>query len=48
MFFKGNVFIETFYSFIALTEDLLHEISLIEVVGCTLNICFLGYYSMMV
>ncbi|KAG6804456.1 hypothetical protein HZU73_00378 [Apis mellifera caucasica] len=34
-------------NFIALTEDLLHEISLIEVVGCTLNICFLGYYSMM-
>ncbi|KAK9299124.1 hypothetical protein QLX08_007744 [Tetragonisca angustula] len=34
-------------NFIALTENLLHEISLVEVVGCTLNICFLGYYSMM-
>ncbi|XP_076235772.1 uncharacterized protein LOC143180125 [Calliopsis andreniformis] len=34
-------------NFIELTEDLLHEISLVEVVGCTLNICFLGYYSMM-
>ncbi|XP_076760451.1 odorant receptor 43a-like [Xylocopa sonorina] len=34
-------------NFIAYTEDLLHEISLVEVVGCTLNICFLGYYSMM-
>ncbi|XP_053999467.1 odorant receptor 63a-like [Hylaeus anthracinus] len=33
--------------FIDLTENLLHEISLVEVVGCTLNICFLGYYSMM-
>lgn len=29
-------------------EDLLREISLVEVVGCTINICFLGYYSMMV
>ncbi|XP_024876935.1 odorant receptor 85f-like [Temnothorax curvispinosus] len=34
-------------NFISLTEELLHEISLIEVVGCTLNICFLGYYCMM-
>ncbi|XP_068971245.1 odorant receptor 13a-like [Bombus flavifrons] len=33
-------------NFIALTEDLLREISLVEVVGCTINICFLGYYSM--
>lgn len=36
------------FSFITLTEELLHEISLVEVVGCTLNICFLGYYCMMV
>ncbi|KAL0117065.1 hypothetical protein PUN28_010131 [Cardiocondyla obscurior] len=34
-------------NFISLTEELLHEISLVEVVGCTLNICFLGYYCMM-
>ncbi|RLU16201.1 ObirOr5-L12 [Ooceraea biroi] len=34
-------------NFISLTEDLLHEISLVEVVGCTMNICFLGYYCMM-
>ncbi|KAG6804457.1 odorant receptor 19 [Apis mellifera caucasica] len=34
-------------NFITLTEDLLREISLVEVVGCTINICFLGYYSMM-
>ncbi|XP_011880199.1 PREDICTED: odorant receptor 63a-like [Vollenhovia emeryi] len=33
-------------NFISLTEELLHEISLIEVVGCTLNICFLGYHLM--
>ncbi|CAK9804348.1 Odorant receptor 43a [Anthophora quadrimaculata] len=33
-------------NFIALTEDLLHEISLIEMVGCTLNMCCLGYYTM--
>ncbi|KAK9299127.1 hypothetical protein QLX08_007746 [Tetragonisca angustula] len=33
-------------NFISLTEDVLQEISLIEVVGCTINICFLGYYSM--
>lgn len=36
------------FSFISLTEELLHEISLVEVVGCTLNICFLGYYLLMV
>lgn len=36
------------FSFIALTEELLHEISLVEVVGSTLNMCFLGYYTMMV
>ncbi|XP_011148372.2 uncharacterized protein LOC105188546 [Harpegnathos saltator] len=34
-------------NFISLTEELLHEISLVEVVGCTLNICFVGYYCMM-
>ncbi|CAD1473675.1 unnamed protein product, partial [Heterotrigona itama] len=34
-------------NFISLTEDLLHEISLVEIVGCTINMCFLGYYSMM-
>ncbi|XP_032669658.1 uncharacterized protein LOC116843380 [Odontomachus brunneus] len=34
-------------NFISLSEELLHEISLVEVVGCTLNICFLGYYCMM-
>ncbi|XP_011645081.1 odorant receptor 85f-like [Pogonomyrmex barbatus] len=34
-------------NFISLAEELLHEISLVEVVGCTLNICFLGYYCMM-
>ncbi|KAF7381384.1 hypothetical protein HZH66_013778 [Vespula vulgaris] len=30
-------------SFVAFTEDLLQEISLVEVLGCTLNICLLGY-----
>ncbi|XP_012230133.1 odorant receptor 10-like [Linepithema humile] len=34
-------------NFIAQTEELLHEISLIEVVGSTMNICFLGYHCMM-
>ncbi|KAK2583186.1 hypothetical protein KPH14_009206 [Odynerus spinipes] len=34
-------------NFINLTEQLLKEISLVEIVGCTLNICFLGYYCMM-
>lgn len=37
-----------FCSFISLTEKVLHEISLVEIVGCTLNICFLGYYVIMV
>ncbi|XP_047365571.1 odorant receptor 22c-like [Vespa velutina] len=30
-------------SFVTFTEDLLQEISLVEVLGCTLNICLLGY-----
>ncbi|XP_047365578.1 uncharacterized protein LOC124955335 isoform X2 [Vespa velutina] len=34
-------------NFISLTENLLHEVSLIEVVGCTLNMCLLGYYCIM-
>ncbi|KAL0117063.1 hypothetical protein PUN28_010130 [Cardiocondyla obscurior] len=33
-------------NFILVTKTLLQEISLIEIVGCTLNICFLGYYCM--
>jgi len=27
-----------------LTGKILHEISLVEVIGCTLDICLLGYY----
>ncbi|XP_035737323.1 odorant receptor 22c-like isoform X1 [Vespa mandarinia] len=34
-------------NFISLTENLLNEVSLIEVVGCTLNMCLLGYYCIM-
>ncbi|XP_043488579.1 uncharacterized protein LOC122515328 [Polistes fuscatus] len=34
-------------NFISVTENLLNEISLIEVVGCTLNMCLLGYYCIM-
>ncbi|KAK2583197.1 hypothetical protein KPH14_009217 [Odynerus spinipes] len=30
-------------SFITFTEDLLQEISLVEVLGCTLNMCLIGY-----
>ncbi|XP_011058364.1 PREDICTED: odorant receptor 85c-like [Acromyrmex echinatior] len=33
--------------FIELTEKLLHKVSFVEVVGNTLNICFLGYYTIM-
>ncbi|XP_014296004.2 odorant receptor 4 [Microplitis demolitor] len=33
--------------FIASTENVLCEICLVEVIGCTLNICFLGYYLML-
>jgi len=33
-----------FCSFIVLTGKIIHEISLVEVVGCTLDICLLGYY----
>lgn len=45
---KKMIYLLQRFSFIALTEDLLREISLVEVVGCTINICFLGYYSMTV
>lgn len=43
-----RLLVSRIFSFISLIEELLHEISLVEVVGCTLNICFLGYYCMMV
>ncbi|XP_018344145.1 PREDICTED: odorant receptor 85c-like [Trachymyrmex septentrionalis] len=33
--------------FIKLTEKVLQQVSLVEVVGCTLNICLLGYYAIM-
>ncbi|XP_018046442.1 PREDICTED: uncharacterized protein LOC108685937 [Atta colombica] len=33
--------------FIKLTEKVLRQISLVEVVGCTLNICFTGYSTIM-
>ncbi|KAL6259107.1 hypothetical protein P5V15_009029 [Pogonomyrmex californicus] len=33
--------------FISLTEKILHEIFLVEIVGCTMNMCFLGYYIIM-
>ncbi|XP_071641218.1 odorant receptor 4-like isoform X4 [Temnothorax longispinosus] len=33
-------------SFITRTEELLNEICLVDVVGCTLNICFLGFNMM--
>ncbi|KAK2583193.1 hypothetical protein KPH14_009213 [Odynerus spinipes] len=32
--------------FISRIEELLNEICFVELVGCTLNICFLGYYLM--
>ncbi|KAK2583198.1 hypothetical protein KPH14_009218 [Odynerus spinipes] len=32
-------------SFISFTEYSLKEISLVEVLGCTMNMCMLGYYS---
>ncbi|XP_014487905.1 PREDICTED: odorant receptor 22c-like, partial [Dinoponera quadriceps] len=31
--------------FISLTDRMLREISVVEIVGCTLNMCFLGYYT---
>ncbi|XP_020279256.1 odorant receptor 82a-like [Pseudomyrmex gracilis] len=31
--------------FIELTDRVLREISMVEIVGCTLNMCFLGYYT---
>jgi len=37
-----------FCSFIVLTGKILHEISLVEIIGCTLDICLLGYYVIMV
>ncbi|KAL0117050.1 hypothetical protein PUN28_010126 [Cardiocondyla obscurior] len=32
--------------FISLTDKVLREISFVEVVGCTFNMCLLGYFSM--
>ncbi|XP_072747239.1 odorant receptor 82a-like isoform X1 [Anoplolepis gracilipes] len=32
-------------NFISLTDKILREISMVEVVGCTLSMCFLGYYT---
>ncbi|XP_039304871.1 uncharacterized protein LOC105195172 isoform X2 [Solenopsis invicta] len=32
--------------FISLTDKVLREISMVEIVGCTLNMCFLGYYTL--
>ncbi|XP_014475026.1 PREDICTED: uncharacterized protein LOC106744619 [Dinoponera quadriceps] len=40
---KGHIRI---LSFITRTEKLLNEICLVDVVGCTLNICFLGFNMM--
>ncbi|CAD1473643.1 unnamed protein product, partial [Heterotrigona itama] len=34
--------------FISQIEELLNEICFVEVVGCTMNICFLGYYLLTV
>ncbi|KAL2731023.1 odorant receptor 13a-like [Vespula squamosa] len=34
------------FDFISWIEELFNEICLVELVGCTLNICFLGYYLM--
>ncbi|XP_046835676.1 uncharacterized protein LOC124431618 [Vespa crabro] len=35
------------FDFISWIEELFNEICFVELVGCTLNICFLGYYLMM-
>jgi len=43
----NNIYI-IFSSFISLTDKVLREISIVEIVGCTLNMCFLGYYSLTV
>ncbi|XP_035737170.1 uncharacterized protein LOC118448245 [Vespa mandarinia] len=34
------------FSFIKRTEEIIREISLVELMGCTLNMCCLGYYCM--
>ncbi|XP_011880196.1 PREDICTED: uncharacterized protein LOC105568828 isoform X1 [Vollenhovia emeryi] len=34
--------------FISLTDKILREISVVEIVGCTLSMCLLGYYLIMV
>ncbi|XP_025075210.1 uncharacterized protein LOC105432488 [Pogonomyrmex barbatus] len=31
--------------FIARIEDVMHQVCLVELVGCTFNLCMLGYYS---
>lgn len=51
---KRKRFVYCFYfndvtcSFVTCIEQLLNEICLVDVVGCTLNICFLGFNMMTV
>lgn len=33
-----------FYSFVARMEALLNQICFVELLGCTFNLCMLGYY----
>lgn len=40
--------IDLHFSFLALTEKTLQQVSFVEFIGCMLNICLLGYYVIMV
>lgn len=45
MSLKGMI---DYFRFLALTEKTLQQISFTEFLGCTLDICLVGYYVIMV
>jgi len=45
---KHSAIIQMYYSFIARVESIMHKVCLVILMGCTLNMCLLGYYSIMV
>lgn len=50
LFFNATSLKKTidYFRFLALTEKTLQQISFTEFLGCTLDICLVGYYVIMV
>ena len=36
------------FSFISRVESIMHKASLAELMGCTMSLCLIGYYTIMV